>query len=127
MVVRGIRGAITVTEDKAAEILQATSELLKEIINQNDLSPEDIASIIFTTTADLKSAFPAEAARAIDLHLVPLMCSQEIEVPGSIPLCIRLLLHVNTNKSQAEICHIYLRDAAKLRKDLKKTNLSESS
>jgi chorismate mutase len=122
MVVRGIRGAITVKEDKAAEVLQASGEVLEEIIKQNRLNLEDIASIIFTTTSDIKSAFPAEAARSMGLHLVPLMCSQEIEVQGSIPLCIRLLLHVNTDKSQEEICHVYLRDASKLRQDLNKIN-----
>ncbi len=115
---RGIRGAITIPEDKAEEVLQATTEVLQEIICQNEIDIEDIASIIFTTTADIKSAFPAAAARVMGLHLVPLMCSQEIEVPGSMPLCIRLLVHVNTRKSQSEINHIYLRDAAKLRKDL---------
>jgi chorismate mutase len=125
MAVRGIRGAITVTRDNATEILQATREVLHEIIKQNDLNIEDIASIMFTTTADLKSVFPAEAARAMGLTLVPLMCFQEIKVPDSLPLCIRLLLHVNTDKNQAEICHVYLRNAANLRKDLKKTKFSE--
>jgi chorismate mutase len=125
MVVRGIRGAITVKEDKAIEILQATAEVLGEIIKQNELNLQDIASIIFTTTADIKSTFPAEAARSMGLDLVPLLCSQEIEVQGSIPLCIRLLFLVNTNKSQAEICHVFLRDAAKLRKDLRRINTVE--
>jgi chorismate mutase len=125
MVVRGIRGAITVKEDKAAEVLQASGEVLQEIIKQNELKIEDIASIIFTATADIKSAFPAKAARSMGLHLVPLMCSQEIEVEGSIPLCIRLLVHVNTNKNQEEICHVFLREASKLRKDLNKINTVE--
>jgi len=125
MVVRGIRGAITVKEDKSIEILQATAEVLEEIIKQNELDLEDIASIIFTTTADIKSAFPAEAARSMGLYLVPLLCSQEIEVQGSIPLCIRLLFHVNTNKSQEEIRHVFLRDASKLRKDLQRINAVE--
>ncbi|PKM76774.1 MAG: chorismate mutase [Firmicutes bacterium HGW-Firmicutes-15] len=125
MVVRGIRGAITVKEDKATEIFEATAEVLKEIIKQNELNLQDIASIIFTTTADIKSAFPAEAARSMGLHLVPLLCSQEIEVQGSIPLCIRILFHVNTNRRQEEICHVFLRDAARLREDLKKVNVVE--
>lgn len=125
MAVRGIRGAITVKEDKSIEILQATAEVLEEIIKQNELDLEDIASIIFTTTADIKSAFPAEAARSMGLYLVPLLCSQEIEVQGSIPLCIRLLFHVNTNKSQEEIRHVFLRDASKLRKDLQRINAVE--
>ncbi|MDD3364765.1 MAG: chorismate mutase [Syntrophomonas sp.] len=125
MVVRGIRGAITVKEDNATEILQATAEVLEEIISQNELSFQDIASIIFTTTADIKSVFPAEAARSMGLNLVPLLCSQEIEVQGSIPLCIRILIHVNTNKNQEEICHVFMRDAARLREDLKKINTAE--
>ncbi len=125
MVVRGIRGAITVKEDSAKEVLQASGEVLEEIIKQNELDLEDIASIIFTTTADIKSAFPAEAARSMGLHLVPLLCSQEIQVQGSIPLCIRLLVHVNTNKDQKEICHVFLRDAARLREDLKRLNAVE--
>jgi chorismate mutase len=120
MVVRGIRGAITVKEDNAAEVLQATGEVLEEIIKQNELNLEDIASIIFTTTADITSAFPAVAARSMGLQLVPLLCSREIEVQGSLPLCIRLLLHVNTDKSQEEIHHVFLRDASQLRQDLKK-------
>jgi len=122
MVVRGIRGAITVNEDNPGEILQATNELLKEIITHNELDSEDIVSIIFTVTPDLNSTFPAEAARVMGLHLVPLLCSLEIGVKGSIPRCIRVLLHINTNKTQAEIKHCFLRDASRLREDLKRVN-----
>jgi chorismate mutase len=119
MVVRGIRGAITVSQDNASEVLQASGEVLQEIIKQNEVNTDDIASIIFTTTADIKSVFPAEAARSMGLNLVPLLCSREIEVPGSLPLCIRLLMHINTYKSQAEIIHVFLREASNLRQDLK--------
>jgi len=116
--VRGIRGAITVGEDHPAEVLQATREVLEEIIAQNQIDSRDIASIIFTTTGDLQSAFPAEAARGMGLHLVPLLCSQEIAVPGSIPRCVRILMHVNTHLEQEEIKHVFLREAAHLREDL---------
>jgi len=122
MAVRGIRGAITIKEDSAPEVLQATTELLEEIIKQNDLQSQDLASIIFTVTQDITSTFPAEAARSMGLNLVPLLCSQEIGVNGSIPLCIRVLVHINTNRSQEEIKHVFLRDASKLREDLKSTN-----
>jgi chorismate mutase len=122
MAVRGIRGAITITEDKPVEVLQATKELLEEIILQNEIESRDLASIIFTVTNDIKSTFPAEAARSMGLNLVPLLCSQEISVIGSIPLCIRILLHTNTNKSQEEIKHIFMRDASRLREDLLKIN-----
>lgn len=120
MAVRGIRGAITVYEDRPEEILQSTRELLGEIIGQNKLDSANIASIIFTTTRDLRSTFPAEAARAMGLHLVPLLCSQEIDVPGSIARCIRVLVHVNTDLNQADIQHVFLREAARLREDLTK-------
>ena len=118
MALRGIRGAITVGEDNAAQVLAATQELLEEIIRQNEIDPQDIASIIFTATRDLKSTFPAEAARAIGLHLVPLLCSQEIGVEGAMASCIRVLMHVNTSLPQGEIKHVFLRDAARLREDL---------
>jgi chorismate mutase len=118
MLVRGIRGATTVKEDDQSQVLQATRELLEEIIKQNDLNSQDIASILFTVTPDLKSAFPAQAARSIGLEQVPLLCTQEIAVADALPLCIRVLLHVNTDKQQEEINHIFLKDAAQLRKDL---------
>lgn len=123
MAVRGIRGAITVEEDQASAVLAATRELLLEIIKQNHLESQDIASIIFTVTDDIISAFPAEAARTIGLHLVPLLCSREIGVKGSIPFCIRVLLHVNTTKTQEEIRHVFLKEASKLREDLKTNSL----
>lgn len=118
MAVRGIRGAITVSEDRAEQILAATRELLSEIISQNHIDSRDIASIIFTSTQDLASTFPAEAARTMGLHLVPLLCSQEIAVEGSLESCIRILMHVNTPLRQDEIKHVFLRDAARLREDL---------
>lgn len=118
MAVRGIRGAITIASDNDVEVLEATDELLTEIIKKNQINSADIASIIFTTTQDIKSAFPAKAARTMGLQLVPLLCSQEIGVPGSIPLCIRVLLHLNTELKQDEVNHVYLREATRLREDL---------
>ena len=118
MTVRGIRGAITVEKDDPAEVYAATRELLQEVIRKNEISAENIISIIFTVTADIRSAFPATAARAMGLNLVPLICTQEIPVPGSLPMCIRVLMHVNTPKTQAEISHRFLRAATQLRPDL---------
>ncbi len=105
--------------DEPELILQATEELLREMLEANELSDtEAIASIIFTATADLTSAFPAEAARRLGMVYVPLMCMREIPVPGSLPRAIRVLMHVNTAKTQREIRHVYLRGAERLRPDL---------
>ncbi len=119
MTVRGIRGATSVPEDRSDLILAATRELLEELIAANQITDfEDIVSAIFTTTPDLTSTFPAEAARAIGMKQVPLLCASEIAVPKSLPKCIRVLLHVNTSKRQGEIQHIYLHEAKKLRPDM---------
>lgn len=119
MPVRGVRGAITVTENCPKEILAATRELLAEVIARNDLQDfSEIVSAIFTTTPDLNASFPAEAARELGMSQVPLLCASEIAVPHGMPRVIRVLLHVNTARSQAEMMHIYMRDAKKLRKDI---------
>lgn len=118
MQVRGIRGATTISEDQPEEVLQATRELLQQMQKENAFAVEEIASALFTVTADIRSAFPAAAARTIGWDRVPLLCFQEIEVPDSLPLCIRILLHVNSEKSQQEIKHIYLKEARSLRSDL---------
>ncbi|HLQ46811.1 MAG TPA: chorismate mutase [Planctomycetaceae bacterium] len=120
MAVRGIRGATSVAVDDKSEVLAATGELLAELLRANDLDDcyEDIASVLFTTTCDLTSAFPAEAARALGMSSVPLLCATEISVPDSLPRCIRVLLHVNSDKPQAAMVHVYLRDAKKLRPDV---------
>ena len=115
MYCRGIRGAITVEHNIREEILTATTELLQLLVERNDLHPEDIASAIFTVTEDLDAAFPALAARAMGWTEVALICTREIPVPGSLSKCIRVLLHVNTTRSAAEIQHAYLRGAVKLR------------
>jgi chorismate mutase len=119
MVVRGIRGATSVPEDSPAVILAATREMLEEIIQANRIEDfSDIASAIFTTTPDLTSTFPAEAARAMGMRLVPLLCASEIAVPQSLPRCIRVLLHLNTDKRPEQIVHVYLGEAKKLRPDV---------
>ncbi len=121
MAVRGIRGATSVAVDNKEEVLSATRELLVELLRTNGLenSFEEIASAVFTTTRDLTSAFPAEAARALGMSAVPLLCATEIPVTDSLPRCIRVLLHINTDKTQAEMIHVYLRDAKRLRPDVK--------
>lgn len=116
--VRGIRGATTVENNDSGEIREATKELLLKILEENQLSTEDLVSAVFTLTSDLNADFPASSAREIGWQLVPLLCATEIPVPGSLPRCIRVLLHVNTTRSQKEIRHIFLRNAVNLRKDL---------
>jgi chorismate mutase len=116
--VRGIRGAVTVDRDEFDEILDATEEMLREIVAANDLRAEDIASALFTVTPDLHAGFPAAAARRIGWTLVPLLNFTEIDVRGGLPRCIRVLIHVNTDRTQEEIVHVYLREAQSLRPDL---------
>ena len=118
MTTRGIRGAISVSADQPDLILAATKEMLEAILRANsDLKSEDIASALFTTTDDLVSAHPALAARRMGWEQVPMMCAREIPVPGSLPLCIRVLIQWNTNCVQTAIKHVYLRDAVSLRPD----------
>jgi len=112
---RGIRGATTVEHNEREEILSATTELLQLLIRQNELRSEDIASAIFSLTEDLDAEFPAVAARHLGWTEVPLMCTREIPVPGSLRKCIRVLIHVNTTRSLSEIQHIYIRGAVHLR------------
>ncbi len=119
MAVRGIRGATVVEHDQPEEVLAATRDLLSAILKANpSLNPADLASAIFTVTADLCSAYPAQAARQLGWDDVPLMCGLEIPVPGSLPRCIRVLLHWNTDLPQAAVRHVYQGEAASLRPDL---------
>ena len=119
MSMRGIRGAITAQADTSGEILAATRELLQEVVRVNpDLKPQDICSIFFTMTPDLHAVHPALAARQMGWVDVPLLCAQEIPVPDSLPRCIRILVHWNTEKPQSAICHAYVGDANVLRPDL---------
>jgi len=119
MAIRGIRGATTVSEDEPELILEATRELLEAILDANDsMKLEDVGSALFTVTDDLASTFPAQGARQMGWGLVPMMCAQEIPVPGSLRKVIRVLVHWNTETPQSEVKHVYLRDAIKLRPDL---------
>ncbi len=118
MAVRAIRGAVTAECNTKEEILNKTRNLLEEVISKNGVEAEDIISIFFTTTSDLNAVFPAVAARQIGLVDVALMCSNEINVPGSLKMCIRLMMHVNMDKSNSQIQSVYLGDAQKLRPDL---------
>jgi chorismate mutase len=113
----GIRGATTVAHNDAGEILAATDELLRALIEANGLQPDDIVSALFTVTNDLDAAFPARAAEDFGWNIVALLHAREIPVPGSLPLCIRLLIHAYTSRSRAEIKHCYLRGATVLRPD----------
>lgn len=119
MIMRGIRGAITVSADNPEEILKETKNLVLEMASKNDIKPDQVASVIISTTTDISSAFPAKAVRTIEnWTYVPVMCTHEMDVPGSMPLCIRIMMHANTEMSQQEINHIYMNDAVKLRPDL---------
>lgn len=113
----GIRGATTVDRNSAQEILAATDELLRAVIDANELQPDDIVSALFTVTRDLDAAFPARAAEEFGWNIVALLHATEIPVPGSLPKCIRLLVHAYTSRSRAEIRHCYLRGATALRPD----------
>ena len=115
MYCRGIRGATTVDCNDRKEILGATTELLRLMIQENNIELEDIASASFTLTDDLNAIFPAVAARQIGWNEVPLICMREIPVPNSLGKCIRVLLLVNTQRSASEMQHIYLRKAISLR------------
>jgi chorismate mutase len=121
MPIRGIRGATTVTADESELIIKATHEMLESILDSNHgLKPEDIGSALFTVTEDLVSGFPARAARQMGWEQVPVMCANEIPVVGSLPLCIRVLIHWNTDSTQSEVNHVYLHGAVVLRPDLAK-------
>jgi chorismate mutase len=115
---RAIRGATTVESDTPAQIRRATRELLETIVARNGITSADVVSAIFTVTHDLTSEFPAHAARELGWLDVPLLCTLEIPVPGSLARCIRVLLHVESEVSRAGIRHVYLHDARTLRPDL---------
>lgn len=121
MTVRGLRGATTIPNDNEEEVLRATEELVKEMASANNTLPEDIISVLISTTTDIRTAFPAKAVRTIEgWKYVPVMCTHEMDVHGGMPLCIRVLMHVNSTISQKDVIHIYQNDAVKLRPDLQK-------
>jgi chorismate mutase len=112
---QALRGAITVEANEAEAILSATEELVREVMARNGLTPEDLVSCIFTCTGDLDAEFPAVAAREVGLSAVPLLCAREIDVPGSLPRVIRVMVHCYADGPAR---HVYLRDAVSLRRDL---------
>lgn len=115
---RGIRGATSVEANTAETILAATRELLKRIVAANDLRVEELASVIFTVTPDLDAVYPAQAARELGWQHTPLLCMQEMAVAGSLPRCVRVLAHWNTDRDPAQVRHVYLGEARALRPDL---------
>ncbi|RMF87730.1 MAG: chorismate mutase [Planctomycetota bacterium] len=115
---RGVRGATTADENTSEAILQATRELLALMIRENDIRPEEVACIFFTTSPDLNSQFPALAARQLGWMHVPLLCGHEMGVPGSLEKCIRIMILWNTEKSAQDIVHVYVKGAETLRPDL---------
>ena len=120
MACRGVRGATTVESNSRDEILAAARQLLALMIRRNDIRKEDVASATFSSTHDFNREFPALAARQMGWLEVPLLCTNEIDVPNALQRCIRVLVHWNTEKLQDEIDHVYIRDAVRLRPDLSK-------
>lgn len=118
MAVRAIRGAIQIEANDREAILDGTTELVRAVLERNQIADDDLVSILFTATPDLTAEFPAYAARLLGMTDVPLMCATEIAVPDAMPRVLRLLAHVETQRTRAEIQHPYLRGAAALRRDL---------
>ncbi|HEV8065508.1 MAG TPA: chorismate mutase [Acidimicrobiales bacterium] len=117
-VVRGLRGATTVDEDTSEQVVERVQALIGAMLARNSVSHDDIISVIFTATEDITSMFPATAARPLGLGDVPLICARELSIAGATPLCIRILMHIFTNKGRAELHHVYLEGARNLRDDL---------
>jgi chorismate mutase len=118
MPVRAIRGAVQVEANQREAIIEATAELVAEVMARNELVTDDVISVLFTATQDLTAEFPALAARKTGFHDVPLLCATEIDMPGAMTRVVRLLMHVETQRARSEIRHVYLRGAAALRLDI---------
>lgn len=118
MAVRAVRGATQVDTNDRDQILEATAELVTEVMTRNTLTTDDVISVIFTATPDLTAEFPALAARKLGFHEVPLLCASEIDVPHALPGVIRLMAHVQTDRPRSEVQHVYLRGATALRLDI---------
>lgn len=118
MNIRAIRGATCLQHDDAAEMAEAVTELLSELLSRNSIAADDLVSVLFTSTPDLHSAFPAAAARGVGLADVPLICAQEIDVTGAMQKVVRVMVHAQTPKTRADIKHVYLRGAEALRQDI---------
>ena len=116
--VRAARGAITVERDDRDTVLDATERLLRELVHRNGIDGDDVVSIVFTATSDLRSVFPAEAARRMGMSDVPLLCARELDVEGAMPSVVRVLLHFQTTRPRSDVEHVYLEGARSLRDDL---------
>lgn len=116
--VRALRGATTIDDDTKEQVTSRTQALVSAMLDRNDVSKDDLISIVFTATDDVHSMFPATAAREIGLGDVPLLCARELDIEGATPRCIRVLMHVMTNKARSELHHVYLEGARGLRDDL---------
>ena len=117
---RAVRGATQLEEDVREHLLERVAEMVTDVMRANDLGVDDFISIVFTATSDLSSEFPAYAARQLGFDDVPLICARELEIDGSMPRVVRMLAHVETHMSRAEVTHVYLHGAANLRRDLSK-------
>jgi chorismate mutase len=115
---RALRGATTVEVDESSAIVAATAELLQEMFERNSVRTDDLVSVIFTVTSDLRAEFPAAAARKLGIQDVPLLCATEIPVEGAVGRCIRVLMHLYTERPRADLRHVYLGEASQLRTDL---------
>jgi chorismate mutase len=118
MTVHAIRGATQVEANVRDLVLEATSELVAEVMTRNELTTDEVISVLFTATRDLDAEFPALAARKAGFHDVPLLCASEIDVPGAVPRIVRLMAHVDIDRPRSEIQHVYLRGATVLREDI---------
>ncbi|MFP4635907.1 MAG: chorismate mutase [Nitriliruptoraceae bacterium] len=116
--VRALRGATTLDHDERGHLIARTQELITALFERNGLAEDDLISIVFTATDDISTAFPAEAAREAGITHVPLLCARELDIDGSIPRCIRILVHAYTDRSVADLRHVYLHAARQLRTDL---------
>lgn len=120
MAVRAVRGATQLESDTREHMLERVAEMVRDVMESNDLVVDDFISIIFTATSDLVSEFPAYAARVLGFDDVPLICARELEIEGSMPRCVRMMAHIETDLSRADVTHVYLHGAANLRRDLTK-------
>ncbi|PDP85661.1 chorismate mutase [Glycomyces fuscus] len=118
MTLRAVRGAVQLDRDDREHLLAGVRELLTKVLDANGIAPDDLVSILFTSTSDLVSAFPAEAAREMGLRDVPLMCARELDVAGALPRTVRLMAHAESGMARADVQHVYLGGAARLREDL---------
>ena len=118
MAVRAVRGAVQISGNDRDEILAGTTELVTEVMSRNELSTDDVISVLFTATPDLTAEFPALAARKLGFQEVPLLCASELDVPAAMPRVVRLMMHIETSKPRSALQHVYLRGASALRLDI---------